>query len=361
MFEQTYNGSALLLTGADLQTFTRDDWQIATKYEQIVLARTTPEQKLTTVNELQANGYIVAVTGDGVNDAPALKKADIGIAMGGGSDVAMEAAQLVLLDNNFASILEAIKNGRLVFANLKKVILYLLPGGCFAELIPVLMSIFIGVPQDISSFQMLIISLFTDIAPSLSLIMEKPEKDLLTQLPRNKNEHLVDWRFLLQGYGFLGSMVVFFSQFMFFLYCSWYGSLGVSDILLSFGKFPDSSDPHSTEIYYTGQTVTFVTIVYLQIFGNFLCTRTNFKSFFVQTPWKKASRNLWIVVAQATSVSMMLVIVFVPFFNSFFNTRPVPVEFFFLPLVFSGVMFMADELRKLCVRRKWLYIHKIAW
>ena len=160
---------------------------LVTSYEEIVLARTTPDQKLRSVKEFQRDGYIVGVTGDGVNDAPALKSADIGIAMGSGSDVAMEASQLVLLDNNFASILIAILNGRLVFDNLKKVILYLIPGESFAELLPMLVTIFFGIPQNLSSFQMLIISLFTDIAPSLSLIMEKPETDLLKQPPRPKN------------------------------------------------------------------------------------------------------------------------------------------------------------------------------
>ena len=120
---ESYERSSLLLTGADLEQFTNDEWRLVTPYEQIVFARTSPEQKLRIVQELQHDGYVVGVTGDGVNDAPALKSADIGIAMGGGSEVAMEAAQLVLLDNNFSSILIAIENGRLVFANLRKVFL----------------------------------------------------------------------------------------------------------------------------------------------------------------------------------------------------------------------------------------------
>lgn len=121
----TENGprKALLLTGSDMETLADGEWRLITPYEQIVFARTTPEQKLRTVKEFQHDGCVVAVTGDGVNDSPALKKADIGIAMGGGSEVAIEAAQLVLLDNNFVSIIEAIKNGRLVFANLRKVFL----------------------------------------------------------------------------------------------------------------------------------------------------------------------------------------------------------------------------------------------
>ena len=126
---------SLLLNGSDIDFLTDKDWRSITKYKEIVFARTTPEQKLLIVKEFQRDGFIVSVTGDGVNDAPALKKADIGIAMGGGSEVAMEASKMVLLDNSFSSILVAIENGRLVFDNLRKVILYLLTAGCMGEVI----------------------------------------------------------------------------------------------------------------------------------------------------------------------------------------------------------------------------------
>jgi sodium/potassium-transporting ATPase subunit alpha len=121
--------SSLLLNGSDLNKITFEEWRLITKYDEVVFARISPEQKLLIVNEFQHDGHVVGVTGDGVNDAPALKTADIGIAMGSGSEVAMEASQLVLLDNNFSSMLIAIENGRLVFENLRKVILYLLPAG----------------------------------------------------------------------------------------------------------------------------------------------------------------------------------------------------------------------------------------
>lgn len=111
---------SLILNGSELSKLTFDEWRLVTKYQEIVFARITPEQKLMIVNEFQNYGNVVGVTGDGVNDAPALKSADIGIAMGSGSEVAMEASQLVLLDNNFSSILIAIENGRLVFENLRK-------------------------------------------------------------------------------------------------------------------------------------------------------------------------------------------------------------------------------------------------
>lgn len=301
--------------------------------------------------------------------------------MGSGSEVAMEASQLVLLDNNFSSILIAIENGRLVFENLRKVVLYLLPGGCFAELIPVLMSIFLGVSQDLSSFQMLIISLFTDIAPSLSLMMERPEFDLLGKPPRSKDDHLVDWKFLMHAYLFLGVMIALGSQIMFFIYMAWYTGLSPSNIFLSFDQLADifnqtsydrfkdaynMSDPQVVsdllnQNYYTGQTVTFVTLVLLQIFSNLLSTRTHIKSFFQHPPWAKKSRNFWVFGAQLVSISIMLFVVFTPVFRNLFYTQPVPVQFFFMPFVFVLFIFTMDELRKLCVRRKILCFYKIAW
>jgi sodium/potassium-transporting ATPase subunit alpha len=127
--------TSLILNGTELESIKEDEWRLITQYDEVVFGRISPEQKLLIVKEFQRDGYIVGVTGDGVNDAPALKSADIGIAMGAGSEVAMEASQLVLLDNNFSSILIAIENGRLVFYNLRKVILYLLPAGSIGNLI----------------------------------------------------------------------------------------------------------------------------------------------------------------------------------------------------------------------------------
>ena len=155
-FTPNPNYRSLLLTCADLETLNDDSyWRIITKYEEIVFARTTPSQKLKVVEEFKKDKNVVAVTGDGVNDSPALKAANIGIAMGGGSEVAMEAAQMVLLDNSFNSMLIAIENGRLVFDNLRKVILYLLPAGSFSEVVPIVLNIYFGVPMPLSAFQMI--------------------------------------------------------------------------------------------------------------------------------------------------------------------------------------------------------------
>jgi sodium/potassium-transporting ATPase subunit alpha len=132
-YESSIHNNSLVLNGPDIEKLTESDWRILTKYQEIVFARTTPEQKLRLVKEFQHDDYIVGVTGNGLNDAPALKKADIGIAMGDGNEIAMDASQMVLLDSHFSSILVGIENGRLVFENLRKVVLYLLSAGCMGE------------------------------------------------------------------------------------------------------------------------------------------------------------------------------------------------------------------------------------
>ena len=144
---------AIVLSGPELITLNDAQWDQLCQYQEIVFARTTPEQKLRIVKEFQARENIVGMTGDGVNDAPSLKAADIGIAMGSGSDIAIEAADMVLLDS-FAAIVEAVMYGRLVYDNLKKTIVYLLPAGSFSELWPVVTNVAFGIPQILSSFLM---------------------------------------------------------------------------------------------------------------------------------------------------------------------------------------------------------------
>ena len=148
--------SSIVISGPELITLNNVQWDQLCRFDEIVFARTTPEQKLRIVREFQARNAIVGMTGDGVNDAPSLKAADIGIAMGSGSDIAIEAADMVLLES-FAAIVEAVQYGRVVFDNLKKTIAYLLPAGSFSEFWPVMTNVMFGLPQVLSSFLMIII------------------------------------------------------------------------------------------------------------------------------------------------------------------------------------------------------------
>ena len=167
---------ALVVTGDNLNDFTKEHWDLALQYKEMVFARTSPKQKLEIVNAHQALGLVVGVTGDGVNDAPAMNQADIGIAMGSGSEVSKETANLVLADDNFANVVVGISLGRLAFENLKKVLLYLLPAGTFCEMLTVLANVFLGAPPALGGILMIVISCGTDMISSLALVFEKPEK-----------------------------------------------------------------------------------------------------------------------------------------------------------------------------------------
>ncbi|KAJ2251627.1 hypothetical protein GGI13_003738 [Coemansia sp. RSA 455] len=230
--------TSLVLSGSELVGLQAEHWNIICGYSEIVFARTTPEQKLLIVQELRARENYVAVTGDGVNDSPALKAAHIGVAMGGGSEVAKEAADMVLLDNNFSSIVVAIENGRLVFENLKKVLLYLLPAGSFAEFVPMLLNMSLGVPLPLSVIFMIIICMLTDVWASISLMYESPESDIMLRAPRNpKKEHLVNLKFFGQAYGFIGLMEALFAHIIFFVYMYWHGGFTPSELFLVFDKW----------------------------------------------------------------------------------------------------------------------------
>eukprot|EP01119_Soliformovum_irregulare_P005936 TRINITY_DN1768_c0_g1_i1.p1 TRINITY_DN1768_c0_g1~~TRINITY_DN1768_c0_g1_i1.p1 ORF type:complete len:857 (-),score=271.23 TRINITY_DN1768_c0_g1_i1:184-2754(-) len=161
--------TVIVVKGDDIPLLSTANWDWIIAHREIVFARTLPEQKLRIVKECQRLGHVMAVTGDGVNDAPALKQAEVGVAMGGGSDIAKDAADLVLIDNNFSSILAGIEQGRLGFDNLKKVIMYLIPAGSFSELTPVLAMMLFGLPLPLSAFLMIIIAVVTDVGPSQAL------------------------------------------------------------------------------------------------------------------------------------------------------------------------------------------------
>merc|ERR1711935_257336 len=183
---------------------------------EVVFARTTPSQKLLIVNACQKAGHVVAVTGDGVNDSPAIKKADIGIAMGSGSDVAKNAADMLLLDDNFSSIVNGVEEGRLIFDNLKKSIAYTLSSN-IPEISPFLFFIMCKLPLPLSTVLILCIDLGTDMVPSISFAYENPELDIMERYPRNsKRDHLVNAKLISFAYlqiGITQASAGFFTYF----------------------------------------------------------------------------------------------------------------------------------------------------
>jgi len=352
---------ALVLSGSDLMEMNDSQWEQACQYRELVFARTTPEQKLRIVKEFQKRGAVVGMTGDGVNDAPSLKAADVGIAMGGGSDVAVEAADLVLLDS-FSAIVTAVTYGRLVFDNLKKTIIYLLPAGSFSELMPTLVSVFLGLPQMLSNVQMVLICCCTDIIPAVAMCFETPEEGLLTRKPRDtKKDKLVDWKLYLHAYGFLGVVESLCSLSMAFWYLQRKG-FPFSEIVFAYGGLPDHLDAaRFAEEVNRGQSVAFFTLVFMQWF-NLLATRTRRRSIFTQNPFFGPTRNLWVIAGMLGSMALLFFFSYPPFFQEAFLTRGVPVEYVFIPFAFGAFVLLVDEARKWELRRNPKgFIAKISW
>lgn len=256
---------SIVLSGPELITLNDKQWSQLCTYDEIVFARTTPEQKLRIVKEFQAHDNLVAMTGDGVNDAPSLKAADIGIALGSGSDIAIEASDMVLLDS-FGGIVQAVLYGRVVFDNLKKTITYLLPAGTFSEFWPVFTNVVFGLPQILSSFLMIVICCLTDCAAAITLAYEKPEADVMLRPPRRpKKEKLVDWRLLLQAYIVIGGIECVSSFSMAYWFCERRG-VPFSVLWFGYGKYPGLDPEHVQSVLNQASSIYFVNLVVMYVF-----------------------------------------------------------------------------------------------
>ncbi|CEJ54850.1 hypothetical protein PMG11_01139 [Penicillium brasilianum] len=349
----SFSQTSLLLEGPSISQLTDEDWDFVCGYQEIVFGRTMPDQKLRIVNELRARDYVVAVTGDGVNDAPALRAADVGVAVVTGSDVTLEAADLILMDK-FDSIIDAIHLGRLVFQNLQKVISYLLPAGSWSEIWPVLLNVFFGVPLPLSSFLMIIICVFTDLFCSLSLIMEQEEFELLDLPPRNhKKDHLINLKVYIQSYLFMGVMQTVCAHSMFFFYYWRHAGIPASALFFAFEKYSDGfygyTEDELTQFNVVGQSVYFVCLVILQ-WGNILSVRNKRLTILQADPIRKKRRNPWLLASMVISLSIAIFVTEEPGIQRIFETGSVPLEFWFLPIPLAFGVLFADELRKLAVR-----------
>jgi len=214
---------------------------------QVVFARTTPSQKLLIVDACQRLGHVVAVTGDGVNDSPAIKKADIGVAMGSGSDVAQNAADMLLLDDNFSSIVNGVEEGRLIFDNLKKSIAYTLSSN-IPEIAPFLFFITLQVPLPLTTVLILCIDLGTDMVPAISFAYENPELDIMERYPRNsKRDHLVNMKLISFAYLQIGMVQASAGFFTYFYILNDYGMRPQATFFmaLEYGYVPAETDVYN--------------------------------------------------------------------------------------------------------------------
>ncbi len=301
---------------------------------ELLLCRVSPEHKMRAVAALQERGEVVAVTGDGANDAPALKRADIGVAMGAtGTDVAREAAVMVLLDDSFASIAAAVLLGRSVYQNIRKFLIYLFSHN-IGELAPILAATFVGFPLvPISAVQVLAIDLGSDVLPALALGAEPPEPDVMQRPPRSPREPLFS-RELVQRFLFLGSFqavgvcVVFFWQIR---------SAGI----------PFADFTADNPVYREAITMTQAGIVVSQFF-NSQAVRTDRESVFRVG----VLSNPRLVVAECLSVAMMAAISYWPPLQAVFNTAPLSLLDWAVLVAFGALLLAAEETRKWRRRRR---------
>ncbi len=300
----------------------------------VIFARAVPEHKMRIASILESMDEIVAMTGDGVNDAPALRKADIGVAMGiTGTDVAKEAADMILTDDNFATIVEAIKEGRTIYENIRKFITYIFSHET-AEIVPFVMMVLFRIPLPITVMQILAIDLGTDTVPALALGVGPAESDVMDRPPRPRKERLLNFGVIFRGYIFLGIIeaALVMSGFFWALTSSGW-ALGQQ---LSF------TDP----IYLKATSMVFAGIVLAQM-GNLLGCQTNRTSVLDVGIFK----NRWILRGIAFSVAVMLAIIYIPPLQDIFGTTALGlIEWLYL-LTFVPIMFLAEELRKYMVRR----------
>ncbi len=303
-------------TGAEIQDLDAETMQEVAKNTD-VYARVSPEHKMKIVEALRQNGDVVAMTGDGVNDAPAIKLADIGIAMGiTGTDVAKETADMVLTDDNYVSIVSAVEQGRVIYSNIRKFVYYLISCN-MAEIMVIFLATLFGWPSPLTAIQLLWLNLVTDGAPALALGTEKGDPDIMKQPPRPPKENIIN-KFMQIG------VVV--------------QTIAITSVTLGayfLGRF---TDPQHVEF---AETMAFVTLSCSELFRAYTARSEYY-------PLLKIGifTNKWMNLAVSSSLVLILVVIYVPFFNTIFNTLPLGMAQWevIVPLLF--VPSVAAELTK---------------
>lgn len=325
---------ARVITGDELSKMSDSNLQAALQHE-VIFARVAPEDKYRIVQNNQALGRIVASTGDGVNDAPALKKADIGVAMGAtGTDVAKEAADMILTDDNFASIVAAIEEGRAVYSNIQKFLLYILNSNV-PEALPSVLFLFSRglIPLPLTVMQILTIDLGTDMLPALGLGSERAEPGIMNQPPRSQSSHLLNKSIIWKAFGWYGLVASVISAGAYFFVNYAHG-------------WPHVALASSGPVYVEATTMTLAAIIFCQIAAVINC-RTDLTSVFKIGIFSN-HRVLWGIVGE---IFLLLLLMYVPFLRSAFNTMPIgPQEWLFL-ICIPIPLVLIEEIRKFIVRK----------
>lgn len=332
---------AQVVSGTDLETYDDDRLDaLLAEGGELVFARSSPEDKLRIATRLQAAGHVVAMTGDGVNDAPALRKADIGVAMGrGGTDVAREAATMVLTDDDFATIIQAVESGRRVYDNVRKFILYIF-AHAVPEIVPFLLFALSGgaIPLGLTVVQILMIDLGTETLPALALGREAAEPGLMARPPRSRREGIITRQMLVRAWAVLG------------LTSAVLVVLGFLGVLWSAGWRP--GDPTGAgsvwhETYLRATTMTFAGIVACQI-GTALAARTDRVSLLTIG----ALSNRLLLAGIAFELAVTATAIYLPAANDLLGTRPLHGGELAVLACFPVLVWGVDELYRLVLRRR---------
>ena len=334
-----------VMTGAELDKI--DDAELKNIIEDTdVFARVSPEHKMRIVDALQANDEIVAMTGDGVNDAPAIKRADIGVSMGiTGTDVAKETADMVLTDDNYASIVSAVEQGRIIYSNIRKFVFFLLSSNV-AEIMIIFLATLAGLPAPLTAIQLLWLNLITDGAPALALAMEKGDPDIMDQKPRAKNEPIVNRSMSI------GIIVQTFAQTgavlgAFIMGLAWHLEAGSiipagSNVL----SFVLNHDWRGVDVQ-TAETMAFVTLSLAELFRAYT-VRSERASIFQIGFFS----NKYMQYAVGISIALLLLVCAVPFLQPIFNTHFLTGREWGLVLGLALMPAVAEEITKFFLRRK---------
>lgn len=323
-----------VITGDDLAAMSEATLKENLRHE-IIFARVAPEQKYRVVSTLQSLGEVVASTGDGVNDAPALKKADIGVAMGiTGTDVAKEAADMILTDDNFTSIVNAIEEGRTVYNNIRKFLLYILNSN-MPEAIPSLLFLISKgtIPLPLTVMQILTIDLGTDMLPALGLATEQTEAGTMKKPPRKQSEHLLTKQIILKvfaWYGLLASLI----------------SIGAYLFVNHLNGWPSVALASNGKVYAMATTMTLAAIVFCQIGAVFNC-RTEKQSLF-QIGLFSNKRILGGIIFEVILITCLM---YLPFLQKLFGTTGIQLQDWLFLICIPLPLILIEEIRKKIIRR----------
>ncbi|KTF75834.1 hypothetical protein cypCar_00028623 [Cyprinus carpio] len=353
------DAKACVVHGGELKNMSEEELDDILKHHtEIVFARTSPQQKLIIVEGCQRQGAIVAVTGDGVNDSPALKKADIGVAMGiAGSDVSKQAADMILLDDNFASIVTGVEEGRLIFDNLKKSIAYTLTSN-IPEISPFLLFIIANIPLPLGTVTILCIDLGTDMVPAISLAYETAESDIMKRQPRNaKTDKLVNERLISMAYGQIGMMQAVAGFFTYFVILAENGFLP-SDLIGIRVNWDDKylndlEDSYGQQwtyerrkiVEFTCHTAFFASIVIVQWADLIICkTRRN-------SIVQQGMRNKILIFGLFEETALAAFLSYCPGMDVALRMYPLKPCWWFCAFPYSLLIFVYDEVRRYILRR----------